>query len=94
MGTSVGIPADLRFTCLACSRHAECIGRAILNTVAAMVAYPDRMWVVTVFTLKITALQEDNEPVARPVDTREVKNFTDRCYSKAIAHVQLLLVYD
>lgn len=94
MGTSVSIPADLRFTCRACGRHAECIGRAMLNTVAAMVTYPDRMWVMTVLTLKVTALQKDNEPVSRPVNAREVKGFTDRCGSKVIAHAKPLLVYD
>ncbi len=94
MGTSVSIPADLHFTCRACSRHAECIGWAMLNTVAAMVTYPDRMWVMTVLTLKVTALQKDNEPVSRPVNAREVKGFTDRCGSKVIAHAKPLLVYD
>jgi hypothetical protein len=43
----------------------------MLDTVAAMVTQLDSMRVMAILAIEVTALQENDEPVARPVNARE-----------------------
>ena len=68
--------------------------RAGANAISTMVADTDSVWVVAIPALVVAPLQEDNEPVARPVDTREIEDFTDCRSSAALAHDSQLVVCD
>ena len=43
----------------------------MLDTVTAMITKLDSMRVMAILAIEVTALQEYDEPVARPVDARE-----------------------
>ena len=86
MGTQLGIPAYFTFV------YRKCISWARGYTISAMVADTDSVWVMAIPALVITPLQEDNEPVARPVDAREIEDVTDCRSSAALAHGSQLVV--
>jgi len=47
------------------------------NAIATTVTDVDSMRIVAVLAVVIAALQKNNEPASRPIDTREVDNLAD-----------------